>query len=274
MIRSMFDLSLRAAGPRTGQPRLIYGRAASEGHALAHAVVLRHRPVLKVLHNTEAAERGTGTRQDLHHALEATVLELKGLLERGKLPEAASLIVGAYLMMLKNGDFVEEMVVRTASGIPATSAVAATARKYIDIFEASEHDYMREKASDVEDLALRILDNLGDTSVEKDVSCYGGHIVIAQELLSSDILKPAFENVKGIVLAGSGTTSRVTVLVQSLEIPMVIADLPELPDIADGRRIFLDANSGNIYIDMSDEVIEKLTECYRERPKIKAVSGG
>jgi phosphotransferase system enzyme I (PtsP) len=135
-------------------------------------------------------------------------------------------------------------------------AIRAVAAYYADLFSASAHPLLREKAHDVEDLAQRLLANLRQSNPEETYFS-GNRVVIADKLYPSDVLMIASQDVKGIILVGGGATSHVAILTRSLQIPMVIADRAELLQIPDGTPVLMDAEIGNIYVEPSERIVRQ-----------------
>ncbi len=254
------------------QSFFVNGSSASPGYAYGRSIPFLRRPVERILgvsreHESVAGDGGAA----LDRAIAATLAQLDGLqVALGqKLPEVASLIFEAHMMMLKDRAFVGTMREQIENGASAVRAVAEVATKYIGIFEASTHDYIREKARDVEDLALRLLRNLtGDE--ERGDADWRGRIVIARDLLPSDILKITLADVAGIVLIGGGLTSHISILVRSLSIPMIVTDDPQMVALEDGAVVLMDADTGNAYVNPGRDVIMRFEE--RERLRGKAVA--
>lgn len=262
----------KTVAPVRAQSFFINGSIASPGYAHGRSIQFIRHPVERILglsreHESAAGDGGAV----LDQAIAATLAQLNGLQTAlgQKLPEVASLIFEAHMMMLKDRAFVGTMREQIANGASAVRAVAEVATKYIAIFEASTHDYIREKARDVEDLALRLLRNLNGGEERGDVD-WRGRVVIARELLPSDILKITLAEVAGIILVGGGLTSHISILVRSLSIPMIIADDPQLADLEDGVAVLLDADTGNAYVNPGRDVIIRFEE--RERLRGKAVA--
>jgi phosphotransferase system enzyme I (PtsP) len=259
-----------SAPPQEVQEELfVRGRSASPGYALAQSVIFARRPVERILKQNQKSGAGSGSAEDLEKSLAATTRQLEelqiGLGE--KLPEVASLIFESHMMMLKDRAFTGQMFDSIERGLPASRAIAETAGKYIATFEASEHNYMQEKARDVEDLALRLLSNLSETGDAGETD-WRGRIVIVRELLPSDILKITLEEVAGIIQVSGGLTSHVSILVRSLDIPMVIADDVHLMSVPNGKSILLDADVGNVYVNPSEAVLAKFHERERVRETV------
>jgi len=213
--------------------------------------------------------RGIGSAEDLKIALTKTTEQLEQLqIALGaKLPEVASLIFESHMMMIMDSSFTGGMFKKIKAGIPASRAIAETAGQYIEMFEASTHDYMKEKARDVEDLALRLLSNISEDKSNSE-TIWKGHILIVRELLPSDILKVTLENVAGIIQVGGGLTSHVSLLVRSLNIPMIIVDDISLMSLPDEEHLLLDAYCGSVYVNPSDKVVET----FKERELVRKIA--
>ncbi len=274
-IAQLTAVSQAGAGKEDATGELfVKGRSASPGFAHARCVIFSRHPVDRILTQNRLSTKGIGTREDLENAINATAEQLKELQigQKEKLPEVASLIFESHMMMLKDTAFTGEMFKAIDEGMPANRAVAETAGKYIATFEASAHDYMREKARDIEDVALRLLSNLpGAVEVAADRD-WRESVVIMREMFPSDILKITLEDVAGIVMVSGGLTSHISILVRSLNIPMVIADDSRLLEVSNGSDVLLDAFEGNVYVSPPSEVIDRFRE--RNRVSEKAALSG
>ncbi|MBI9082177.1 MAG: phosphoenolpyruvate--protein phosphotransferase [Desulfobacterales bacterium] len=246
---------------------LIKGESGAAGFALAPIAVFKsgHGPLLAYRPDTEFASTLAGFRK----AVDNTHQQLKTLQARlaQRLPESAALIFEAHFMILKDARFVARMAEKIESGLSPPEAVRSVARYYMDLFSSSSSAYLREKTHDIEDLARRILRNLRQIGTD-DTDLCSGRIVIARELFPSDVLKLASEDVRGIILVSGGVTSHVAILSRSLQIPLVIADRPDLLDLPDNTPVLVDADMGNIYVNPDREVKKRFQA--RETAKKRA----
>lgn len=238
---------------------LVKGESGSAGFALAPVTVFKggHGPLLAHRPDTEFASTLGGFRKAIDH----TRQQLKTLQARlaQRLPESAALIFEAHFMILKDARFTTRMAEKIESGLSPPEAVRFVARYYMDLFSSSPSAYLREKTHDIEDLARRILRNLRRSGTHEPALC-SGRIVIARELYPSDVLKLAYEDVGGIILVSGGVTSHVAILSRSLQIPLVIADRPDLLDLPDNTELLLDADMGNIYVNPDPEVTARFQD--------------
>jgi phosphotransferase system enzyme I (PtsP) len=234
----------------------IKGNPASGGNAFADGVIFKksHGGLM-----TGFEKQGKQyTLKDFFVALEKTTNQLEDFQSKlaQRLPESAALIFTAHFMILKDAKFIGKIVDMIENGISPPQAIRTVAGDYINIFLSSQHVYIREKASDMEDLAGRILENLHYIN-EPDSDHRRGRIIIARDLFPSEMLKLATEDVKGIILVSGGITSHVAILSRSMKIPLIIAECPELLDLPDGAPILMDADIGNIFVYPSEEIIQQ-----------------
>lgn len=268
-------LLMRDDAPRAEVPvedmQLVHGQAVSDGMGIGWSRVLGQSSLLQLLRTAAVEDIATGSSvENLDEALRVTIEQLeqnqKELAEQ--LPEMSALIFMAHLMMLKDAHFVGKIRELAEAGMPAEAAVIKVARKFVDLFERSPHDYMREKAGDVEDVAVRILRSLAKQS-EHGHEEVTGRIAVARELFPSDMLMLSLERVQGIVLTSGGATSHVAILARSLDMPLVIANDPALRSLPDGTTLAVDGHTGNVYIRPDAAVCQAFVERKRLAEKVR-----
>ncbi len=252
-------ISVQESGSRSQRrvharlPKMIKGKMANAGFAFGRIIFADRQRAWDEL----AASRELHGRRLSH--FEASLRETASQLElyqsrvEERLADGASLIFAAHLLLLKDDQFIGKMRQRIGEGLEAADAIIATAEHFIRIFSESDNAYMREKVDDVRDLAYRLLENLLPDS--RSGAHYRGRIAVAREVLPSDLLIMAAEEVKGVVLVSGGVTSHTAILARSLKIPMVIAEDDRLLDINTNASLLLDGEIGNIYVNPSPEIV-------------------
>jgi phosphotransferase system enzyme I (PtsP) len=246
----------------------IKGQRASDGFALGRATVWG-KSHARLLAGPQMDERGS--MADFRRAIRQTGEQLDVLQRRcaEQLPESASLIFAAHFMMLKDPKFIDRMAEQIENGVPATRAVREVARHYVSLFADSPHPYIREKVSDIEDLAGRLLSNLTPSAPESNTAS-GGRVVVAGELYPSELLKLSAEAVAGIVLANGGVTSHVSIIARSLKIPMVVVQCPDLMHLAEGTPILIDGEVGNVYVNPTADITQRFETRNQARLEVTA----
>ncbi|MFP4473295.1 MAG: phosphoenolpyruvate--protein phosphotransferase [Candidatus Omnitrophota bacterium] len=238
-------------GPRHKPLKLLKGRSGAGGVALARSAVMDDQ---RRFFTEEMDFQRKHSVPEFFAAVEQTETRLNDLQTQveEKLVDVASLIFTAQILMLKDKPFLDAIVHQIEAGVPAAEAVRRTVHQYVHKFENLPNAYLREKANDVQDVGLRLLEHLEPDLVP--THDYTGRIVIAKELFPSDMLKLSSQNVRGLIALSGGITSHIAILARSLEIPLVFLDDRCLLELAPGSEILLDADQGNIYVDPDSEI--------------------
>ena len=235
--------------------QMIKCQVAAEGFVVAPAFVFDRDKTFRIMREHDFVR--TYNLEDFERAMAVTEQQMKALQTRveERLSGVAALIFDAHLMMLKDSEFAGAMVRRIKQGVNPPRALMDVAAEFVDVFSHSENAYMREKSKDVEDLALRLCNNLVGAELQSSTDC-SGRIVIARELYPSEMLMLSTENVGGVILVSGGATSHIAILANSLGIPMVIADRPRLMRLRDNVEILLDGHTGEIYLNPPADLVE------------------
>jgi phosphotransferase system enzyme I (PtsP) len=243
--------------------RFLHGKIAAEGFAYAPSMVLHARKSLSFLLRQDFGK--SYSLEEFRRAVANTERQLERLQEQveDKLSDAASLIFTAHLMILKDQDFLGKIVRRIEQDVNPPVAIAEVAGDYMRSFLASDNAYMREKANDIEDLAVRLVNNL--LSAGEPTNVHRDHVIITRGLFPSDLLKLSSEGAAAILLVGGGVTSHISILARSVAMPMVITDAFAILDLPDGTPVLVDADAGNIFIDPDDAILEKFWAQQRAR---------
>ena len=232
--------------------KFIQGKVGSEGFAFAQATILKNEKNLRLYIQNKIVQ--SYTLEDFEKAVALTEKQLEEFQRQieEKLADVASLIFSAQILMLKDKGFIEAIVHLIEDGEDPVSATITVVDHYVRKFESLPNLYLREKSQDIRDIGKRLLDNL--VGHGQQASEYEDHIIVSEELLPSDVLKFSSQKVRGIILLRGGTTSHVSILAQSLSIPLIIADHLDLLSLPAQTKILMDAEQGNIYINPAQEI--------------------
>ena len=215
------------------------------------------------------------TEADFDRALAVTERQLMELQRRleDRIHDAASMIFGAHVLMLKDEAFSGEIRTQIRAGKSPWVSILDEVRRYADLFSHSPNPALREKVLDVEDLGHRLLHNLSASASEIIGPDYTGQIIIAEELLPSDILKLSAEGAAGLVLLGGGQHSHVAILAKALDIPLVIASDTRLMHLPENTPILLDAKEGQIVVRPGPETIQTMKALIRSLADSERLAG-
>jgi phosphotransferase system enzyme I (PtsP) len=245
-------------------PKLIKGKAASPGLAFAPIFVKKIQSDLDGF--LERVDRQYSL-EDFHVAISKTEEQLEDFQVQieENFYDVASLIFTAQILMLKDHVFRDSIVSLIKENVNPPVAVVQVVHTFIKRFEMMANPYFQEKSHDIRDVGMRILENLLFTK-EDDIRQFQERIVIARELLPSDIFKMYLTHVKGIVLLSGGVTSHLSILARSLQIPLIIADHESLLTLKEIDRMIMDSDQGNIYVNPDQDVIDRFSGLLKEPP--------
>lgn len=246
----------------------VKGKAVSSGIALGKAAVMDAPDVGEFLDKEFDSDRPV-SRKDFQSALKLTEQQLERLQEEAEknLGEVAALIFNAHLLILKDEEFSGAIDRMIREGIPPRNAILQVIRQFISLFEKSPNPRMREKIHDIKDLGHRLLHNLLDP--EEDHADYSGHIIIASEILPSDVIRAATQKAEGLILLSGGMSAHVSILARSIRMPLVVPDEPRLLKVAEGTNILMDGGQGTIYIEPDEHIISRYREIAEAEEEIQ-----
>lgn len=176
------------------------------------------------------------------------------------LGEAELRIFDAHIAYLGDAMFVTEIESQVMQErLPAREAVQTLFAKYDRIFQLVESDMLRRRASDLRDVATRLLRNLDTEDVRRQATPTGPYILAANKLTTADMFNLDNEKVEGIVAEEGGMSSHAAILARGMGIPTVtgIRDLPKL--LRDGDLVVLDATGGELVTAPDDNTLAEAT---------------
>ena len=130
----------------------------------------------------------------------------------------------------------------------AQQALQETIEEVAADFAVMKDAYMKERAADIKDVGKRLLAALQGTSAEDILDLKEDRIVVAKELLPSDMIRMDTAHVKGILTEEGSIASHVCILAKSRNIPILVGVKGILASVEDGVAICMDAAEGMVVI--------------------------
>ena len=198
----------------------------------------------------------------LHQAFEKSRAQTEEIKQKQKdtLGEAELRIFDAHLAYLGDAMFVTEIESQVIQErLSSREAVQLVFAKYDRIFTLVESDLLRRRASDLRDVATRLLRNLEADAVSQSDVPNGPYILAARKLTTADMFNLDNEKVEGIVAEEGGMSSHAAILARGMGIPTLtgIRDMTKL--LRDGDLIVLDATKGEMITTPSDTMLAEAT---------------
>jgi len=178
-------------------------------------------------------------------------------------------IAVAHLALLDDPVIGDHAANRVDQGQAAPLAWSEAVERAIESLSRAGDTRMRERADDLRDINLRVQRALAGEDPGRGPEIPDGSIVLADNLLPSQLLDLDRDHVRGISLAAGGATSHVAILAISLEIPMLVAAGPELLRIDNESELLLDSELGEITVRPGDSATEIFDQRVVEDRKIR-----
>jgi phosphoenolpyruvate-protein phosphotransferase len=223
---------VRGEGPGLGGVPAAPGLAVGPIHRLTRAAI----PV-ETQAGTEEEER---TR--LNEALD-TVRE--GLARSAAAGGARGGVMAAHGAMLADPTLTDAALAVIGRGMSAGVAWQEAITEQVAVLLSSGDRRIAERADDLRDLERHVLAALAGLPIEGP-SVPQGAILVAEDLLPSQVAALDAAVVAGIALVKGGPTSHAAILAAGMGLPMAVAFGEPLAALEDGRVIVLDADRGLI----------------------------
>jgi phosphotransferase system enzyme I (PtsI) len=177
-------------------------------------------------------------------------------------------IFEAHLLMLEDRVLVEEvMKLIRDKKFNAENAFHTVAERYVAALAEVDDDYLRERAADMHDLNVRVLDNLLEVKDAFDLRhltepC----ILVGHDLSPSTTAQLDKKLVLGFATDIGGKTSHTAIMARSLGIPAVVGLQTIADELETGDYALLDGYNGTVVVNPTDQTLFE----YGQLAKIKA----
>lgn len=236
----------------------LQGRPLSPGYAAGQAYVQRTRrgdiPRRQLARAEIASEQ-----ERFERAVARAALDLEAVRERvrAEVGDAEGEIFSAHIALLQDSQFLDRVKARIASDcVNAEQAVAAIAGELAGALAQVDNEYIRERAQDIRDLGARILRLLAREDAPL-ARLPPGTVVVAHELLPSDVLELDRAHVVAFVTEQGGETGHAAILARSLGIPAVSGIADAERRIPHGARVLVDGERGEVEVEPGGEALAR-----------------
>lgn len=154
---------------------------------------------------------------------------------------------------------------------PADSALHAVLDEYSLLFARTMDEYLRERLTDVRDVIIRISAHLSPLLTSHVNEGSSPLILVAKELLPSQVASLGKRDVAGIVTQSGGQTSHAAILARGRGIPAVSGVAGILKHVTNGDIIVVDGRTGDILINPDPETESAYRKLQREFFHLKDV---
>lgn len=248
----------------------LQGIAASSGIAIAKAYRLIEPDLTFEKKSIDDVEQET---KRLDEAIATSINELETIQKNAEKEMGAeeAEIFNAHILVLKDPELIHPIKDKIRSEkVNAEQALKETTDSFIEIFEAMDNEYMRERAADIRDVTKRLLSHLLGVKAVSPSEISEEVIVIAEDLTPSDTAQLNKKFVKAFATDIGGRTSHSAIMARSLEIPSVVGTKEATNQIEDGDLVIVDGLTGKVIQNPSDDIISEYKNKQKQYEQQKA----
>ena len=247
------------------EPGVATGVRAAPGLALGIAV----RLAIAEIAVTEAGQGPAYEARQLEDALGAVRAMLTAA-AKGRGPQAA--IMAAHLSFLDDPELAEAAKSAIAAGKSAAFAWRHAIAQQIAVLRGLSDPRFVERIADLSDIERQVLVALGCAPAEENTFLPEHAILLAEDLLPSQLVGLDAGLLAGIATVRGGPTSHVAILAASMNIPALVACGPVIEEIAPGTRLLLDADQGRLTVDPAADLVSETESRLAERAHRRAAA--
>lgn len=240
--------------------RELHGIAASPGTACAPVFIFKDDfsssiPSYAISESDVEAEYARYQAAVARAKEEVTILRDKALKDAG---EEQAAIFDAHLLMLDDPEVNENIKSELSSTLMnVESVVFSIERKTVESLASAQDPYIQERVSDVHDVTRRIMGHLLNRQRKTLSDITSDVIVIARNLLPSDMVGMARDKIKGIATEAGGRTSHAAILARAFGIPAVLGIGQFIGDLQPDTVAIVDGDRGALILDPDEKALKQ-----------------
>src|SRR6266404_7249320 len=216
------------------------GVIAVPGIAVGRATRIERREIAVAEHGADSGRE----RAELEQARINVRMRLERVAATGGATRRE--IIAAHLEFLDDPQVNEAAHELIAAGKSAGFAWRTAIRRSISALQALEDSRLRERVDDLLDVESHVLLALAGEARPMNIPLPERAVLVADDLLPSELTALDRARLVAICLSGGGATSHVAILAAAMDIPMLVGLGSGIRDIADGATVIVDADAGTL----------------------------
>lgn len=246
----------------TGMTKMVNGIASSAGITIAKAYLLHSSDV-------NETENLFSAKQEIHRLNEAISIAKKEYGEKQnptfKKSGQNNSPINIHQLILQDYDLIDQIKSRIQfENNNAEEAWSNVTRKYVNMFEQMNTQYMKIRAQAIRDVTKSILAHLDTSRILNKGKISENIILIAEDITNSDIAQFNLKYIKGFATNNGTNSSHSAILARSMGIPAVVGTKCITSEVYDGANLILDGLEGKVIINPSIDVINEYKNKLKE----------
>ena len=239
---------------------MISGIPASPGIVFGKALVLKEEKIVLDMQKIKDSQVEEEIAR-FYAGREAAVEQLNSIKERAyqSLGEEKAAIFEGHLMILEDEELEEEIINYLRSNhVNAAVAANVVIDQQVAILSEIDDEYLKERAGDIRDIGNRLIKNILGMHIVDLGEINEEAILVAYDLTPSETAQLNLDKVLGFVTDIGGRTSHTSIMARSLELPAIVGTNNVTELVNTGDFLILDALNNVVYVNPSQEDIQRL----------------
>ena len=239
---------------------MISGIPASPGIVFGKALVLKEEKIVLDMQKIKDSQVDEEIAR-FYAGREAAVEQLNSIKERAyqSLGEEKAAIFEGHLMILEDEELEEEIIDYLRSNhVNAAVAANVVIDQQVAILSEIDDEYLKERAGDIRDIGNRLIKNILGMHIVDLGEINEEAILVAYDLTPSETAQLNLDKVLGFVTDIGGRTSHTSIMARSLELPAIVGTNNVTELVNTGDFLILDALNNMVYVNPSQEDIQRL----------------
>ncbi|MFC2436806.1 MAG: phosphoenolpyruvate-protein phosphotransferase PtsI [Aggregatibacter sp.] len=239
---------------------MISGIPASPGIVFGKALVLKEEKIVLDMQKIKDSQVDEEIAR-FYAGREAAVEQLNSIKARAyqSLGEEKAAIFEGHLMILEDEELEEEIIDYLRSNhVNAAVATNVVIDQQVAILSEIDDEYLKERAGDIRDIGNRLIKNILGMHIIDLGEINEEAILVAYDLTPSETAQLNLDKVLGFVTDIGGRTSHTSIMARSLELPAIVGTNNVTELVNTGDFLILDALNNVVYVNPSQEDIQRL----------------
>lgn len=251
---------------------MISGILASPGIVFGKALVLKEEKI--VLDTAKIADSEIESEVARFYAGRTAATEqLTAIKDRAEktLGEEKAAIFEGHLMILEDEELEEEILdYLRSNNVNAAVAASKIIDQQVAMLSEIDDEYLKERAGDIRDIGNRLIKNILGMHIVDLSQINEEAILVAYDLTPSETAQLNLDKVLGFITDIGGRTSHTSIMARSLELPAIVGTNDITQRVNTGDYLILDAVNNAVYVNPSQEEINRLQILAKELADQKA----
>lgn len=251
------DLNAPVPRPRSDDPNLILGVAASPGVAVGNTYRIRRQEISVA----ETAGSAIEERSKFEQAITQAKLEIEALRSKvqGQADAGKAAIFAAHQELLEDPELIDLANELIKQGKSAAFAWKQSYTAQAQQLAQLKNELLAARANDLRDVGSRVLRILTGATIEA-VTYPDQCILLAEDFAPSDTATMDRSKVLGFCTVGGGATSHVAILARSMDIPAIAGTEARILDLPNGTPVILDGSRGTLRLNPVPDEMERVRQ--------------